>query len=127
MIKETFFPFEIVCMFFSNSNIPSKIFYFSLGSEILCLARSTSDRVTFIMIVNSFVPNVPFLYPLKTSENLMVFWCFQGVEKQCIGGKWVNKLLGRLSEEKSQRRDIIILLNKIFSRKLEVFSENLQR
>ena len=73
MIKETFFPFEIVCMFFSNSNIPSKIFYFSLGSEILCLARSTSDRVTFIMIVNSFVPNVPFLYPLKTSENLMVF------------------------------------------------------
>ena len=23
--------------------------------------------------VNPFVPNAPFLYPLKTSENLMVF------------------------------------------------------
>ena len=23
--------------------------------------------------------------PLKTLENLKVFWCFQGVEKECIG------------------------------------------
>ena len=27
---------------------------------------------------NLFVPNTHFLYPLKTSENLTVFWCFQG-------------------------------------------------
>ena len=27
---------------------------------------------------NPFVPNAPFLYPLKTSENRKVFWCFQG-------------------------------------------------
>ena len=26
---------------------------------------------------HSFVPYAPFLYPLKT-ENLTVFWCFQG-------------------------------------------------
>ena len=32
----------------------------------------------------------PFLYPLKISENRKVFWCFQWVEKGCIGNKWVN-------------------------------------
>ena len=39
---------------------------------------------------NPFVPNAPFLYPEKTSENLTVFWCFWGVGKRCIGNKWVN-------------------------------------
>ena len=40
--------------------------------------------------INPFVPNAPLLYHLKTSENLTVFWCFQGVEKECIGNKWVK-------------------------------------
>ena len=40
--------------------------------------------------LNPFVPNAPFLYPLKTSENLMVFLCFHGVENRCIGNVWVN-------------------------------------
>ena len=40
--------------------------------------------------VNPFFPNALFLYPLKISENLTVFWCFQGVEKVCIGNEWVN-------------------------------------
>ena len=40
-----------------------------------------------------FVPNAPFLYPLNTSENRKVFWCFQGVEKECSGNKWVNRAL----------------------------------
>ena len=40
--------------------------------------------------VNPFVPNAPFLYPLKTSENSKVFRCFEGVEKRCIGNKWVK-------------------------------------
>ena len=39
---------------------------------------------------NPFVPNAPFLYLTKTSENLTVFWCFQGAEKWCIGNKWVK-------------------------------------
>ena len=30
------------------------------------------------------------MYPLKTSENYKVFWCFQEVEKECIGNNWVN-------------------------------------
>ena len=40
--------------------------------------------------INSIVPNAPFLYPLNTSENCKVFWCFQRVEKGCIGNEWVN-------------------------------------
>ena len=43
-----------------------------------------------IQLFNPFVPNASFLYPLKTEENLTVFWCFQGVEKGCIGNEWVN-------------------------------------
>ena len=46
----------------------------------------------FAKIVNPFVPNAPFLYPLKTSENLAALWCFYGVEKRCIGNEWVNRL-----------------------------------
>ena len=30
------------------------------------------------LVINPFVLNSPFLYPLKTSGNLTVFWCFQG-------------------------------------------------
>ena len=38
-------------------------------------------------LVNPFVPNAPFLYPLKTSESLTIFCCFQGIEKGCIGNE----------------------------------------
>ena len=30
--------------------------------------------------------------PLKKSENRKAFWCFQGVEKECIGDKWLISL-----------------------------------
>ena len=43
----------------------------------------------FIDSLTRFFPMHPFLYPLKISENHKVFWCFQGVEKGCIGYKWV--------------------------------------
>ena len=42
---------------------------------------------------NSFISNAPFLCPLKTSENLTVFLCFQGVEKGCTGNEWGNTKL----------------------------------
>ena len=44
-----------------------------------------------IWSLNPFVPNPPFLDPLKTSENLSVFWYFQGVEKEYISNKWVTQ------------------------------------
>ena len=40
--------------------------------------------------INLFGSNAPFLYLLKTSENRKIFRCFQGVEKGCIGNKWVK-------------------------------------
>ena len=42
--------------------------------------------------INPFVPNASFLYPLKTSENLTVFWCFQGMKKGWIRNEWVNTI-----------------------------------
>ena len=46
---------------------------------------------TDLWSINPFVPNALFLYPLKTSENRQVFWCFQGLEKGCIGNDWVKE------------------------------------
>ena len=51
----------------------------------------TTNPPIFIYI-NPFVPNAPFFYPPKTSENLTVFLCFQRVEKECIGNEWVNNI-----------------------------------
>ena len=43
------------------------------------------------MLINPLVPNLPFLYPLKTSESRTVFCCFHAVEKGCIGNEWVKE------------------------------------
>ena len=51
---------------------------------------------------NPFVPNAPFLYLLKISENRKVFWCFQRVEKGYIGKKWVNSMIIRILQNKGQ-------------------------
>ena len=40
---------------------------------------------------NTFVPNPPFLYPLKISESRKIFWYCQGVEKGGIGNEWVKQ------------------------------------
>ena len=46
----------------------------------------------FAFSPNPFVPNAHFFCPLKTSENLKVFWCFQAVEKGRIGNEWVKEV-----------------------------------
>ena len=47
------------------------------------LQVSLIDRLQLSVLIlsefNPLQPGVAFLYPLKTSENLKVFWCFQGV------------------------------------------------
>ena len=58
-------------------------------------------------LVNPFVPNAPFLCPVKTSKNRKVFSYFSGVEKGCIGNKWVNLhleilILGKSYQDKLQ-------------------------
>ena len=51
---------------------------------------SVVGSIPMLHVFNPFVPNASFLYPLKTSENITVFWCFQWVQKRCIGNKCVK-------------------------------------
>ena len=37
-----------------------------------------------------FIPNAGFLYPLKTSENLMILWYFKRLGKGYTWNKWVK-------------------------------------
>ena len=53
--KRDDFPFSIVRMPFLNSNMPSKIFYASLGSEILRLGRTTNDITSLKYNVNNLL------------------------------------------------------------------------
>ena len=53
-----------------------------------------------ITYVKAFVPNAPFLHPLKTSENLTVFWYFQGEKKGALGTNGqIKALLEYLKQE----------------------------
>ena len=61
--------------------------------QMFCFSLLTNFEIAsfLVILLNPFVPNEPFLYPLKTSENLKVLWCFQGVKKGCIGNKWLKR------------------------------------
>ena len=52
-------------------------------------------RLLIIMgfMISPFVPNASFLYPLKTSENLKIFWFFQVVEKGSIVKNFLKKYI----------------------------------
>ena len=41
----------------------------------------------------NMVPIASLFYPLKTLENLTIFWCFQGVEKGCIEDQKVKSFV----------------------------------
>ena len=81
----------------------SEVFEFSnFALKLLTKTQFLKNSYTFqllsqyqksgVYLFNSFLPNAPFIYPLKTSENLTVFWCFQEVEYGCIGNEWVKNL-----------------------------------
>ena len=60
----------------------------------------TSNKIKIYFLFYSFLhvvelpqpicPQCTLSLPLKTSENYKVFWCFQWVEKVCIGNKWTK-------------------------------------
>ena len=54
--------------------------------SLLCPRRFYSRATIVFIYINPFIANSPFLYPMKTSENLTV------LEKGFIGNKWVNDL-----------------------------------
>ena len=73
-------------LFLTAPTISKEKSWIFLTSSILyfryCYIR---ERICFSSFyLNPFIPNVPFLYPLKTSENR------KGVENGCIRNKWVN-------------------------------------
>ena len=59
-------------------------------SNCYLMSQTLSVKYDIFLLINPFVPNAPFLYPLKTSENGKAFWCFQEIEKGCTGNKWVS-------------------------------------
>ena len=72
----------------------SYILFFRFFSKFLknCkpgVANQEYQTFPHLGLINPFVPNAPFLYPLKTSEKFTVFLCFQWVEKGCIRNGWV--------------------------------------
>ena len=66
---------------------------FPLQSELLLSEPELKEHKNKEFVINPFVSNAPFFCHLKTSENYTVLWCFQRVEKGCIGNKWVNVIL----------------------------------
>ena len=69
----------------------------SSNENVTCQNRcnetiSESSIGIFFLSFSSFAPNGPFLYSLKTSENLTVLCFFRRKEKRCIGNKWANRL-----------------------------------
>ena len=59
-----------------------------------------------LLAVKPFLPNAPPNYPLKTSENLRVFWCFQGIEKGALGTHVLMELLMVWWEVNPQWRNV---------------------
>ena len=62
---------------------------------------------------NQFVPSAPFLYPLKTSENFTVFWCFQGVERK--GALGTNGLKNVLIKSVKAQNQVTYLGQMVYS------------
>ena len=54
----------------------------NLHDLLLAQWSKINFNTTFLLYLNPFVPNAPFLYPLKTS----------GIEKGCIGNEWLKKV-----------------------------------
>ena len=56
--KRDSFPFSIVRMPFLCSNIPSNMFYFSFGAEILRIARVSSSTENFVSAARALVNRI---------------------------------------------------------------------
>ena len=85
------FQLQILETFQLKSSLPINWLVLYMNKNIQFTGSSESAGNTYPQEKqNPFVPNASFFYPLKTSENLTVFWCFQGVKKGCIGNKSVK-------------------------------------
>ena len=79
-------------LFFFSSFILYIIFILSSWKHVFWGSILRLCMIFFYCFLNQSIPKAPFLYPLKISINLTVFWFFHGIEKGCIGNKRVNRL-----------------------------------
>ena len=75
----TFLVLEYLYFLIEWKKTPEK-FRFKFGELKIRFLFSRNLKQPLSDVLNPFVSNAPFLYRPKTSENLTVFWCFQGVE-----------------------------------------------
>ena len=69
--------------------------------------------VTYIsFLFNSFVPNPPTLYPLKTSKNRKLHWEILG-KNGCIGEKWVNSIPTSKYTFKERNKKVVKFNSKV--------------
>ena len=97
----------IICIFlFAEILVPLIIpspFLLNLWEKFLSndsfikLISCQGKHYSKFICLNQFIPNAPFLYPLKTSENLTVF-CFTGQRKGALETKGLICAPGWLAE-----------------------------
>ena len=63
---------------------------FQCRALIQSLQKLAISWVLYLILLTHLFPIHPFSTLWKTSKNRKVFWCFQRVEKWCIGIKWVD-------------------------------------
>ena len=87
---------QFVLRHFTYTDFNKKFFWNIQFNYTKFLGNQIHAEITFRNSINSFVPNVPCLYVLKTSESLKVL-CLQGVEIGCIESKWANAMFSHWS------------------------------
>ena len=79
--------FSVVTLRLSQAS-HAKIF----GKKICAETFIKIEREAPVPFVNPFVPNAPFLYPLKTSENRKFSYIFRRWKKGALGTNGLLKL-----------------------------------
>ena len=84
---------------------------FGITSNVLTVLVPWCPFPSLNWVLNPFVPNVFFLYPLKTSEKRK----FQGLQKGFIGNKWVQLSLSWGTVSHVEIVKLCILQNNLFA------------
>ena len=76
----------IIILWSPTCRLPKAVYY--------CWVHCGINRLPFDpnFSFNPFFPSATFRFPLKSSKDPKVSSYFQGVEKRCMGNKWVNPL-----------------------------------
>ena len=81
-------------LMFKLSLRKSQLFLLKVIFQKLSLSSFSTECRWFKKRINPFFVIGLFLYPLQTSRRSEVLWCFQGVEKETSGMKWLKGPIG---------------------------------